>query len=283
MRQRCRRERSGFTLLEMMVYILLSGIVMASVYQLLMGQTRSYGKQRELMDVHESLRAASALLSWEIRQASAADGDIYAIGANSITLRSVQGSGIVCVRHATLPRFGLLGEAAGMAATADDSALVLAVNGTSPSDDAWQVLRITAVDTLAALGVGTCAYAGGGTPDIGVQLAVSATSDTAGVLVGAPLRAFRRIEYGLYQADGRWWLGRKVGGAATYEKMTGPLRSQAAGGLVFTYADAAGAATTDPTKVATVDFVIRAESYVRTHGQVDYQVDTLATRVAVRG
>ncbi len=30
----------GFTLVEMMVYILLSGIVMASVYQLLIGQSR---------------------------------------------------------------------------------------------------------------------------------------------------------------------------------------------------------------------------------------------------
>jgi len=272
----------GFTLVEMMVYILLSGIVMASVYQLLIGQSRSYGKQRELMDVHGSLRAASALLAWEIRQASAADGDIYAIGANSITLRSDQGSGIVCVRHATLPRFGLLGEPADMAATADDSALVLAVNGTGSSDDAWHVLRITTVDTPAALGVGTCSYAGGGTPDIGVQIAVSAPSDTAGVLVGAPLRAFRRTEYGLYAADGRWWFGRRVG-AGSWEKLTGPLRSQAFGGLVFTYADSTGAATADPTKVATVDFVIRPESYARPQGQVGYQVDSLSTRVAVRG
>ena len=171
----------GFTLVEMMVYILLSGIVMTSVYQLLIGQSRSYGKQREMMDVQGSLRAASALLAWEIRQASAADGDIYAIGANSITLRSDQGSWIVCVRHATLPRFGLLGQPAEMAATADDSALVLAVNGAGISDDAWNVLRITTVDTPAALGVGTCSYPGGGTPDIGVQIAVSAPSDTAGV------------------------------------------------------------------------------------------------------
>ncbi len=275
--------RGGTTLIEMMVYVVVAGILMAGVYKLLIGQSRAYAKQRELMDVHETIRGAAALLAWEIRQASAAGGDIYDIGANSITLRSIQGSGIVCVRHATLPRFGLLGEAADMAATPDDSALVLAVNGTAPFDDTWHVLRITTVATPAALGVGTCAYASGGTPDIGVEVAVSAPNDTAGVLVGAPFTAFRRTEYGLYEADGRWWLGRKVGGAVTYDKMTGPLRSQAAGGLVFTYADSTGAATADPTKVATVDFVIRVESHVRAHGMVDYQIDSVATKVAVRG
>ncbi len=132
-----------------MISTVLAWVVMAAMYQLFMGQSRSYGKQRELMDVHETIQSAAALLAWEIRQTSAADGDIYAIGANSITLRSTQGSGVVCVRHATLPRFGLLGEAADMAATVDDSALVLAVNGTGSSDDAWHVLRITTVDTPA--------------------------------------------------------------------------------------------------------------------------------------
>ncbi len=275
----------GFTLVEMMVYILLSGIVMASVYQLLIGQSRSYGKQRELMDVHGSLRAASALLAWEIRQASAADGDIYAIGANSITLRSTQATGIVCATDHTPAhaRYGIRGEAGDMAASVDDSALIFAAGGLGNSDDTWKVLKITDVDTLGVMFIGTCVWTASGPPDVGVEIAVTAPSDTADVAVGAPFRAFRRTEYGLYQADGRWWLGRKVGGAATYEKMTGPLRSQAGGGLVFTDADSTGAATADPTKVATVDFVIRAESYVRPHGMLDYQVDTLTTRVAVRG
>lgn len=101
-------SQAGFTLAELLVYLTLSGLVMASVYQLLMGQSRAYGRQRELMDVHETLRTAAALLAWEIRQASATDGDLYSIGETSITLRSVQGSGFICVGHPTLPRFGLV-------------------------------------------------------------------------------------------------------------------------------------------------------------------------------
>ncbi len=267
----------GFTLVEMIIYILLSGIVMTSVYQLLIGQSRGYGKQREVMDVHGSLRAASALLSWEIRQASAADGDIYAIDTTSITLRSAQGSGIICARHVTLPRFGVLGEPADMAATTDDSALVFAGN------DAWNVLNITNLSTVGALGVGNCAWPGAGAPDVEVEIAVTVPSDTASLAVGFPFRAFRRVEYGIYEDAGRWWLGRKVGGAASYEKLTGPLLPRVSGGLVFTYADSTGAVTTDPTKVSSVDFIIRAESYRIPDAKSGYQVDTLATRVAVRG
>ncbi len=318
----------GFTLVEMMVYILLSGIVMASVYGLLIGQSRSYGKQRELTDVHETIRGAAALLAWEIRQVSAGDADLYATGANSITLRSVQGAGIVCAIHGTLPRAGLGRTWGDIDATADDSAMVYAAD-----IDAWRVGPIDQLWTPAAGGVPWCDWGGGGSisPDIVLELTVYGSwtaqqfTDFCNTLsgapqanclaatdwpthcaglppgqqtkcnaalaasgggtfeVGAPLRAFRRIEYGLYQEGGRWWLGRKVGTALSYEKLTGPLRSAVGGGLVFTYYDAAGAVTADPTQVAAVEFIIRAESYRLPDAKGGYQVDTLATRVAVRG
>ena len=268
-----RRKQYGFTLVEMMIYMVLAGLIMASVYQLVIGQSRAYGKQRELMDVHETLRSAAALLTWEMRQASAADGDIYAIGANSITLRSPQGSGFVCVIHPDLPRFGVRGAGLGdVAATTDDSALVYVGSAN------WDVQRILAVSKPGDMGVGECAWTGGSKPDIGVKL-----SDATGIQVGALFRAFRRVEYGLYQADGRWWLGRKVGEAASYDKLTGPLLAPASGGLVLTYRDAAGNVTADPTQVAVIDFVIRAESYRVSGNALEFQQDTLATRVALRG
>ena len=274
----------GFTLVEMMVYIVLSGILMGSVYQLLVAQGRAYGKQRELMDVHSSIRSAAALLAWEIRQTSAADGDIYAIGANSITLRSMQGSGTVCKRHPLLPKLGIRGAGDEITATADDSALVFFVGGSGGADDSWNILRITAVAPTMA-GVGVCAWGGAPPvfPDFVVTVAPTIPADTAGLSVGSQFRAFRRVEYGIYLDAGRWWLGRKVGGAVTYEKLTGPLLPQGAGGLVFTYADANGVPTVDPAQVATIDFIIRAESYVRPAGQVYYQTDSLATRISIRG
>ncbi len=377
------------TLVELLVYIVISGAVMAGIFQLLMGQSRSYGKQRELMDVHETIRGAAAMLAWEIRQGSAhAGGDLYAVGANSITLRSIQGAGVVCALHNTLPHVGLGKTWGDFAATVDDSALVYSASGNMwiaasipqfwpvPGGGAvpwcdWGggnsiapefVTKLLTGDTPPDIAIGnitltpqgslspgatvtfvashpllTCAefdfrafrtidappVTSGGMSgctfaytipvnspslDFKIKIEISkddyaqltedllfdgtwygATLDGGGgsisdyVDVGAPLRAFRRIEYGIYLDGGRWWLGRKVGAAASYEKLTGPLRSDVDGGLVFTYYDAAGAVTADPAQVRAVEFIIRAESYSLPDSRSGYQVDTLATRVAVRG
>ena len=273
-----RRTQYGFTLVEMMISILVAGIVMAAVYQLLIGQSRSYGKQRELMDVHETLRSAAALLAWEMRQASAADGDLYAIGANSITLRSSRGGGTVCVIHPTEPIFGLRGAGFGEVNDWGDDSLLVYVGSAN-----WNVAPIDWVDQPGAMGVGNCEL-DGGVPDLALELGVN-SSDAALIQIGAPVRAFRRVEYGLYQdaGDGRWWLGRKVGAAASYEKLTGPLLAPASGGLVLTYRDAAGNVTADPTQVAVIHFVIRAESYRVSGNALEFQQDTLATMVALRG
>ena len=57
------------------------------------------------------------------------------------------------------------------------------------------------------------------------------------------MRAFRRVEYAAYQLGGRWWLGRKVGAAGSYDLVTGPLRSPSDSGLVFHYYDSTGTET----------------------------------------
>ncbi|NIU73759.1 MAG: hypothetical protein GWN71_09295 [Gammaproteobacteria bacterium] len=117
--------------------------------------------------------------------------------------------------------------------------------------------------------------------------------DTTGVSLdeiqaGAPVRQFRKIEYGLYQeTDGRYWLGRKVGNAASYERLTGPLNAPADSGLVFIYYDQNGGVTADPTQVGMVDIVIRGESYGKAPQRRELGPaaveDTLTVRVSVRG
>jgi prepilin-type N-terminal cleavage/methylation domain-containing protein len=279
-----RLGRSGFTMIELLVYMVIAGVVMTAIYQLLIGQGRLYNKQRELMDVHESLRSAGALLAWELRQAAAADGDLYSIANTSIALRSIQGTGSVCTRHATLPRFGLWGTTGDFETTSVDSILVYV-----PPRRVWAVAKLAQVAaTPSDLGLGPCAWTGAPAAELGVRVVIGPTAqDTtlaAGVAPGAPLRSFRRVEYGLYQENGRWWLGRKVGGAASYELLTGPLK--ATDGLTFEYYDAAGNATADPTKVRMVKIVLRGESYGKARGgssTIDFQRDSLVTSVALRG
>ena len=62
--------RRGFTIIETLVALVVGVLVMTSVVRLLIVQGRGYRKQREVVDVRESVREASALLSWDLRQSA---------------------------------------------------------------------------------------------------------------------------------------------------------------------------------------------------------------------
>ena len=270
-----RRDARGFGMPELLVSVVMGGIVLASVYKLMISQGRAYGKERELMDVRETARSAASLLAWELRGAATGGSQVATMTADSVTLRAVQGFGIVCARHATLPRYALWRSGGTLAATADDSALVYM--GSSQ----WRRQKVSQVGTPSALGVTACAWPGARAPDLVVEV----TGDTSAIVVGAPFRAFRTVRYAEYQTGGRWWLGRKVGAAATYDQLTGPLLAPASGGLKFAYYDTLGAVTANEAALGAVGFTLRAQSLKQLHlgpGPLQYQVDSLTTRVALR-
>jgi hypothetical protein len=59
------------------------------------------------------------------------------------------------------------------------------------------------------------------------------------------------------------------------------MQAPADSGLIFTYYDAAGAVTTDPTQVAEVDIVLRSESYGPALANQSL-TDSLTMKVALR-
>jgi len=292
---------SGFTVVEVLVYLLVASLVLAAVYQLLIGQTRMYSKQRELQDVRSTIRGAANFLAWELRQASATGGDLYSITQDSFTIRSVLGTGYICAEHEHLLRYGLWGTAGEFYGTSNDSALVLAVGDPGAGDDVWKVVAVDRKWSPGAAGVPNCfwgdtiagrgrgvaadtgvAGSGRGAPDIVLEV----SGDMDDVYMGAPVRTFRRVQYGMFQQEGRWWLGRRVGAAASFELLTGPLRAPADTGLMFTYYDVTGDTTSDPTAVRMVDIRLRGESLgaVPRAGQApSAQTDTLTFRVSLRG
>ena len=274
-----RRARAGFTLIEIMISLVVGLLVLGGVYQLMITQGRGFGKQREVIDVRETSRDATGLLAWDLRHAASGQSPLIVMGANTVTLRSPQGLGVICGKHATLARYAVWKTAGTIQATADDSALVYQVGANS-----WKALRIASVGTPAAMGVAACAWPGARVPDMVIELTVTAPADTALIKIGAPLRNFRRVAYAEYSLNGRWWLGRKVGAAASYEQLTGPLVSPSLNGLQLAYYDSTGAVTADPNKVASIAVTLRMESAQKTYLQTgfDYQHDSLTTRVAVR-
>ena len=273
------RDRSGFSLIELLVGFVISMFVLTGVVQLMIVQSRGYRKQREVIDIRETAREAAALLSWDLRQSVVGSSPLVTMAAGTVTLRSPRGLGTVCARHPSLARYGLWKTGGNILATADDSALVYHMGR-----DKWVALKITAVGTPAAMGVTTCAWPGARPPDVVVELGVTTKSDTSYIKVGAPFRGFRRVQYTEYQQNGRWWLGRKVGAAATFEQLTGPLIAPASNGLAFVYYDTLGAVTANPSAVGSVKFTLRTESYKNTYAGATYgyQRDSLTTRVSLR-
>lgn len=271
--------RRGFTIIELLVSMVIGLLVLTGVVQMLIVQGRGYRKQREIVDIRETARQASALLAWDLRQSAVGASPLASIGANSIAIRSPRGTGTICAKHPTLARYGLWKSGGNILATPDDSALVYQVGR-----DNWQALRITAVGTPASMGVVACAWPGARAPDLVVEFGVASKADTAYIRVGAPFRNFRRVQYAEFQLNNRWWLGRKVGAAASYEQLTGPLVAPASGGLAFAYYDTLGAVTANPAAVGAVAFTLRTESYKSTYvgNSFTYQRDSLTTKVVLR-
>lgn len=274
-----RGQRRGFTMIELIVAFVIGLIVLGSVVQMMIVQGRGYRKQREMVDVRETAREAANLLSWDLRQAAVGGSSFAVMGANAVTIRSLSGVGTICAKHAVLPRYALWKTAGNILATVDDTALVYQLGRNN-----WTKLKITAVGTGASMGVNACAWPGARPPDMVVEFAVTAITDTSWIKIGVPLRTFRRVEYAEFQQNSRWWLGRKVGAAASYERLTGPLLAPGSNGLAFVYYDTLGAVTVNPAAVGSVQFTLRTESYKNTNvgSTFVYQRDSLTTKVAVR-
>ena len=62
-------KEAGFTLVELMIALFVSGLVMAAVVSVYTAQTRSYSQQDDIADIQQNLRGALAILPMEIRLA----------------------------------------------------------------------------------------------------------------------------------------------------------------------------------------------------------------------
>jgi Tfp pilus assembly protein FimT len=277
------RGEAGVTLIELLIYMVVAGIVIASIYNLMISQSINYTDQREITDARETVRGAAVLLTSELRQLAASDNDVYFVARDSVAVRSSHASGIMCDRKLATFRYGMYSVAGDMSYVAGDSALVFAAAGSGTTDDSWRAVAIVgSVDTPGSWGLTNCAWTVVQTADMAIEL----SHDTTLVAIGAPVRAFRRVQYGIYQDAGRWWLGMKVGGAAGYTRLTGPLLPPGpTGGLVLTYYDAANNVTAVPADVSMIEVMIRSRSFGRSRhgGTLTNRQDSVRTKVYLRG
>ncbi len=67
----------GFTLIELMIVTAISGVVLASVYQMLVGQRKTYSLQNDIAAMQQNARASEYMMVREIRMAGYKVPDIY--------------------------------------------------------------------------------------------------------------------------------------------------------------------------------------------------------------
>src|SRR5437870_6978067 len=82
--------RRGYTLIELLIALVLLGMVSGAIYKVLVNNQRLYLAQTQQIDLQQNMRAAAAILPAEFRELDAADGDIRAMSATSITIRAMR-------------------------------------------------------------------------------------------------------------------------------------------------------------------------------------------------
>ena len=64
-----RQQEAGFTLVELMIALFISGLVMAALVSIYSAQSKTYAKNDDVADIQQNLRGALAILPMEIRLA----------------------------------------------------------------------------------------------------------------------------------------------------------------------------------------------------------------------
>lgn len=251
MKSRRPRPAGGFTLVEVLVAMTLTGIVVAGTLRALSAQKKFYARQARILDARHAMRAATTILASELREASPGGGDLYAVAADSVAIRSTVGFGVACAVNEAAGQLALIHVSGHFRLDAGDSVVVFVENGEPDSDDAWRALGVSAIGTTGP----ACAW---GTPS---ERLISVSGSLNGVWVGGPVRLFRAYAYAPFQLEGRWWLGRRDRSEPDYVPVAGPLAPPDSGGLQFFFFDPNGNTTLNPSQVARVSITVRAPTY----------------------
>ena len=282
-------NRRGFTLIELMVTLILTGLMAGLAYQAMTSSQRMTRTLSARVDAQSSARSVLLYMSTAMRELNASDGDIVVADPTVMEYRAMRWTGMSCSAlttsggdlQVTVKKSQLWGPRA--PAPGLDSMLFFVENGTGTrADDAWLFTGLS--DTLTT----ACADASAG---LQLTFIVSAASGgnaaaTAGFTAGSPIRGFQHEEVSLYSNAGLQWFGhRTMNAAGTWtatEALVGPLASS---GLSFAYYDTLNVVTTTRTDIASVGVTVRSistEAGQLSTGGVGNLRDSLSSRFALR-
>lgn len=265
-------RRCGFTLTELLIAVVISGILITIVLRFVQAQSRLAEIQHGREEVQQNLRSSLDLIASELRGVSAAAGGIEEAGDSSLTIRVPKAYGVVCNQPPTSsdPLYVLFSDP-GEINLLWNSAVSLAVR---KPDEQWETVSLSAVGSPSATAQSTCNSSLSPQPSAKNARDLVPTSPVPADVVGAPALLFDRVRYQSQPPGGTGteprWLQRSNGilssGGFSMEPLAGPLRSEA--GLRFRYYSDASPSPlptplTDPTSVTSVSVSIAMETRER--------------------
>lgn len=276
----------GFTLVEMLVVTLLSAVVMGSIYQMIVMQDRTTREQHAIVETQQNARTALAIMTGDLKEISAVQGDVTDATANSITIRALRKAGIACAKDPLNMYIDV--HELGAPFQAGDNVFVFAegANTSSANDDSWLTLTVSNVTNLT---VANCANLDPFTARGWRRLHFVGLLPLANVTPGALVRSFTTTRYRI-QDNGEWGELRRTENNGAEVALVDHLSSTADGGMQLRYFNSAGAQIADGALAANLANIMRVQVKVRgkavtavtSTGNNRYQ-DSLVTSVYLRG
>lgn len=245
-----RRRRGGFTLVELLVALVISGVLMATVFQILTGQSRAVAVQGAREESQQNVRGALEIVASELR--TAVPQGIVRADAQAITFMQPRAWGLVCGSTGANSVDAIFPSTQALGAFTSEGGAGVVINTAAAGHD-WRPRIATnnaraLIDDIQQLGNGESGACAGANP-VGASGNVVTVRITANwaieTLVGNLASPNRReimlyalTRYDVAEVNGRWWLRRSNGvdgnGEPSQQPLAGPLRGGQAG-FALTY------------------------------------------------
>jgi len=273
-----RNTRSGFTLIELLITLVIVSFVALGISRIFVTQQRLTVAQVEQANLQANMRLGGTALLGELLQigpGSPGGNDLISFGANSLTYRAIRGEAIACQVAANQVRILQTPSYLARPITTSDSLLLFVENNPNvASDDSWEAIPITAVNTASTCGASTA-----------TALTTTVASPLANVVLNAPAHVFEVMQIAEVTSGGENWLGaRSVSAGQALQPVVGPL---AGTGLSFAYFDSLGNTTATAANVRSIRVTLRgvSEDAVRqggTSSTVQNLQDSVVFQLSVR-
>ena len=274
-------RREGFTLVETLIVVVLGAVVMGTIYQMIVIQEKTTRQQYAVVQTNENTQMALAVITNDLKEISARDGDVVAAESTSIQFRALRKAGVVCNRpsNSQIDVWEL-----GAPFASSDSLLVFneGPNANSANDDSWTRAVVTGTATVA---VAACAANPLGANS--TQRLTVAGNPFTNVAAGGLVRSFIPTRYRLVDVSGRGELRRTESGVET--AIIENLTSMSQGGLRLRYFDSTGvqipnsSLTARRTEIMRIQVKVAGEQVGHATATAKRYRDSLVTQVYLRG